>query len=98
MITCRKTTEIVFFIPQIDLKADVLAASNPFFYSGDEWKKTRARITPALTVTKLRGYLPSILDVGDELVKYIKNKTEELETREVSGTNSLTLTHLVITT
>lgn len=79
---------------QVDKKADILAGSNPFFLSDDEWKTARARVTPALTLAKLKGYLPSILNVGDELVTYIKNKKPaELETRDVSSDYYLLAVH-----
>ncbi|XP_063394900.1 cytochrome P450 6j1-like isoform X1 [Cydia fagiglandana] len=57
---------------EIDKKADRLASAHPFVLKGDEWKSARAQVTPSLSLVKLKGYLPSVLKVGDEMVKYVK--------------------------
>ncbi|XP_061708231.1 cytochrome P450 6d3-like [Cydia pomonella] len=71
----------------VDKNADPIAATHPFVLKGEEWKSARAQVTPSLSLAKLKGYLPSILKVGDEMVKYVKKNcvgTAEFEGRELS--------------
>lgn len=78
--------QTAFLYIQVDKNIDFLAGNNPFFLKGDEWKTARNRIAPTMTLAKLKGYLPNIIKVGDEMVKYLKDNvriTPEMETREV---------------
>ncbi|XP_063357960.1 cytochrome P450 6j1-like [Cydia amplana] len=71
----------------VDKNADPIAAAHPFVLKGEEWKSARAQVTPSLSLAKLKGYLPSILKVGDEMVKYVKKNcvgTAEFEARKLS--------------
>ncbi|XP_063548878.1 cytochrome P450 6j1-like [Cydia strobilella] len=71
----------------VDKNADPVAAAHPFVLKGEEWKSARAQVTPSLSLAKLKGYLPSILKVGDEMVKYVKKNcvgTAEFEARKLS--------------
>ncbi|XP_047985514.1 cytochrome P450 6j1-like [Leguminivora glycinivorella] len=70
---------------KFDRKADPLAAAHPFFQSGEEWKTTRAQVTPSLTLAKLRGYLPNIFKVADVMINHVKrSKSKEIETRDLA--------------
>ncbi|XP_061721552.1 cytochrome P450 6j1-like [Cydia pomonella] len=61
----------------VDKNYDVLAGFNPFFTKGEDWKMSRNHATPVLSTNKLKGYLPSIVKVGDEMVKYLRNSCQK---------------------
>lgn len=62
------------YFSQADKKYDRVACWNPFFLKDEEWKVSRSHTTPALSIAKLKGYLPIMFRVADQMVKYGKNQ------------------------
>ena len=45
--------------------------------SGNEWKQSRAALSPIFTSKMLKGILPSMYEVSEDFVKYIKTKADK---------------------
>lgn len=61
-----------------DTKADYLSG-NLFSLPGEEWKSLRTRLTTAFTSEKLKGIFPIVLNVGKELVKFMKPLADKID-------------------
>lgn len=70
----------------VDEKKDPLVAQNPFLKVGQEWKESRARVTPQLTISKVKSLFPAIKNSCDKLCLYLSSSaTKEFEAKEVSA-------------
>ena len=66
-------------------KHDPLSA-NLFFLEGERWKKLRAKLTPTFTSGKLKNMFNTILDVGEELNKFLEPLADvkaDIEVRDI---------------
>lgn len=48
-------------------------ANNMLMMTGQEWKKTRASLTPTFTSGKLKGMLPTIFNIGERLRRKVND-------------------------
>lgn len=51
--------------------------------TGQEWKTTRAKLTPTFTSGKLKGMMPIIMSIGEKLRNRISIAVEKNETVEI---------------
>lgn len=71
----------VYCNPQYDPLSE-----NMFAMSGNKWKQLRAKLTPTFTSGKLKNMLPTIMDEGDKLQKFLvpfANKGEVVEMKDL---------------
>ncbi|KAJ3642767.1 hypothetical protein Zmor_025523 [Zophobas morio] len=60
----------------LDKNIDPLLGRNPFFLKGEEWRSTRALLTPGFTSGKMKWVYPSLEEVSRDLVTYIDKHQE----------------------
>lgn len=58
-------------------------ANNMLMMTGQEWKGTRAKLTPTFTSGKLKGMMPIIMSIGEKLRNRISVAVERNETVEI---------------
>lgn len=51
-------------------------ANNMLMMTGQEWKTTRAKLTPTFTSGKLKGMLPAIISIGERVRKQVQNAAD----------------------
>ncbi|XP_049822116.1 cytochrome P450 6a2-like [Aethina tumida] len=77
----------------LDKKNDPILGRNIFFLKGEEWKQTRAILTPCFTSGKMKTLFPLVDNVSRRLVNYINKQIEEnnptLELKEVCTKTTL---------
>lgn len=52
-------------------------ANNMLMMTGQEWKQTRAKLTPTFTSGKLKGMMPIILNIAERLRKRISGAVDQ---------------------
>lgn len=58
-------------------------AANMFMKSGQDWKSLRAKLTPTFTSGKLKGMLPTIIQIAENLKRQLVTAAENNEIVEV---------------
>ncbi|XP_019538184.2 probable cytochrome P450 6d4 [Aedes albopictus] len=58
-------------------------SANLFALPGKRWRNLRNKLTPLFTGGKLRGMMPTILEVGDKLQKYLEPVSESQEVVDI---------------
>ncbi|KXJ68265.1 hypothetical protein RP20_CCG004662 [Aedes albopictus] len=58
-------------------------SANLFALPGRRWRNLRNKLTPLFTGGKLRGMMPTILEVGDKLQKYLEPVAERQEVVDI---------------
>lgn len=80
------TTDFAHFhdrgVYHADPKHDTLAL-NIFSMKGQMWKSMRTKLTPAFTTGKLKGWMPTIIDISDNLVRKLEPMAENGEIVEM---------------
>lgn len=51
-------------------------ANNMLMMTGQEWRTTRAKLTPTFTSGKLKGMMPVIISIGERLRKQVENAAD----------------------
>ncbi|XP_062554458.1 probable cytochrome P450 28a5 isoform X2 [Armigeres subalbatus] len=65
---------------------DQLFSRNPFMLKGREWKRKRAEISPAFTITRIRALYPHVEDVCSRMTNFVRqNTTLPIETKDLAG-------------
>lgn len=68
----------VYCNPKYDPLSD-----NLFAMTGNRWKALRAKLTPTFTSGKLKAMLPTIMDEGERVMKYLEKSADGNEVVEV---------------
>lgn len=58
-------------------------ANNMLMMTGQEWKSTRASLTPTFTTGKLKGMMPTIIGIGERLREKVSNAANIGESVEI---------------
>lgn len=58
-------------------------AANMFVKSGQEWKSLRAKLSPTFTSGKLKGMIPTIIQIADNLKRKLSTAAEKNEVAEI---------------
>lgn len=58
-------------------------ANNILMMTGNEWKSTRAKLTPTFSSGKLKGMMPTIISIGKRLRRKMSTAVEENKTIEI---------------
>lgn len=70
---------------QVNKKNDPLVAENPFLKVGQEWKESRALISPLLTLSKVKNTFPTIKDSCEKLCLYMNTCVDkDFDAKQVS--------------
>ncbi|KPJ03683.1 Cytochrome P450 9e2 [Papilio xuthus] len=60
----------------IDAKADPFFGRNLLLLKGEEWKDMRSTLSPAFTSSKMRLMVPFMVEVGDIMIKSLKERIQ----------------------
>ncbi|KAK9679265.1 Cytochrome P450 [Popillia japonica] len=60
----------------VDEDVDPIAAKNPFFQYGANWKTSRSRLSYCFSSGKMKHMFPLMQDVSKNMVKYIETETK----------------------
>ncbi|KPJ12395.1 Cytochrome P450 9e2 [Papilio machaon] len=63
----------------IDAKVDPFFGRNLLLLKGQEWKDMRSTLSPAFTSSKMRLMVPFMVEVGDIMIKSLKEKIQSSE-------------------
>ncbi|XP_014257089.1 probable cytochrome P450 6a13 [Cimex lectularius] len=70
----------------VDPKLEPILGLNPFNLVGSEWTRSRMAVTSSLTLCKIKGMMPQIYFICDNLKAYLElNQNEFLEGYDVFG-------------
>lgn len=61
--------------------------ANMFMKSGQDWKSLRAKLTPTFTSGKLKGMMPTIIQIADNLKCKLAKAAENNEIVDMKGIN-----------
>ncbi|XP_046385903.1 cytochrome P450 6k1-like [Ischnura elegans] len=68
----------------VTLSMDPMMGRNLFFMSGERWKRMRTTLTPAFTAGKMKLIFPLILDIVEDLNKFLdESKEAEFEMKDL---------------
>ncbi|CAK1596644.1 unnamed protein product [Parnassius mnemosyne] len=61
----------------VDETADPLFGRNLFSLKGEDWKQMRSKLSPAFTSSKMRIMVPFIVDVCNQMIKFVKKSIQD---------------------
>ncbi|XP_046385902.1 cytochrome P450 6k1-like [Ischnura elegans] len=68
----------------VTLSMDPMMGRNLFFMSGERWKRMRTTLTPAFSAGKMKLIFPLILDIVEDLNKFLEESKEaEFEMKDI---------------
>jgi cytochrome P450 len=68
----------------VTLSMDPMMGRNLFFMSGEKWKRLRTTLTPAFSAGKMKIIFPLVLDIVEDLKKYLEEtKDTEFELKDL---------------